>query len=134
MWQLLGNEAHLPTTHSIGAETLPEQAVAQFKQEVQAAETLQNMDFSTEYKLRTELVNDGFLLAKDVKLQVISKHITSLEMACVEGVTVRMNLTQELSLALCNMLQRSASEASWQLGLVVSVPSINVVSEAKVLH
>ena len=134
LWQLLGNNTHLPTAHSIATETLPDQALAQFKQEVKAVETLQKMDFSTQYKPRTALVNDGFLLAKEVQLHLTSQQITSLEMACVEGVTVRMNLTQELVLALCNMLQRAANEATWQLGAAASLPAINVVAGAKILH
>lgn len=134
LWPLLSSEAHLPTAHSIALDALPEQAVKQFKQELQATEALQNMDFSTEYKPRTALVNDGILLAKDVKLHIVSKQITSLEMACVEGLTVRMNLTQELILALCNMLQRSANEAAWQLSAEINMPSLSLTSEAKILH
>lgn len=134
LWSLLSNETHLPSAHSISAETMPEQAIAQFQQEVQAVEALQKMDFSTKYKPRTALVSDGFLLAKDVKLHAISEQIISLEMVCVEGVTLRINLTQELILALCNMLQRSANEASWQLGIVAGSPAMSLVNNTKVLH
>ena len=49
MWSLLTGEAHLPTATSIQAATPPEQAVEQFKQEMQAVDALQKMDFKTEY-------------------------------------------------------------------------------------
>jgi len=41
LWPLLSNEAHLPTAHSIGSQTMPKQAVEQFKQEMQTVEALQ---------------------------------------------------------------------------------------------
>ncbi len=118
IWQMLNGETHLPTATSIQAETPPQQAVAQFKQEVEATEALQKLDFATEYQTRKEVVNDVALLAINVMVINIDNKPPSLELPCLEGITVRMNLSQELILALCNMLQLSAKEAAWELGAV----------------
>jgi hypothetical protein len=115
LWQLLNGETHLPTATSIKTEISPQQAVAQFKQEAEASETLQKMDFATEYQPRAEIVNNGAMLAISVVLVHHPNRPSGLEMPCLEGITVRMNLTQELTLAMCNMLQLSAKEASWEL-------------------
>lgn len=125
VWQLLNNETHLPTATSINAETPPQQAVAQFKQEVQATEALQKLDFATEYQARKEVVNDGAMLAISVLIINYENRPSSLELPCLEGITVRMSLSQELILALCNMLQLSAKEAAWDLG-AISHPKLQV--------
>lgn len=117
LWQMLNGEAHLPTATSIQTETPPQQAVEQFKHELQATEVLQKLDFATEYQARTEVVNNGAMLAVSVIIINFENRTSSLEMPCLEGITVRMNLTQELILALCNMLQLSAKEAAWQLDM-----------------
>ena len=116
IWQLLNGETHLPTATSIQVETPPQQAVAQFKQEVEAVEKLQKMDFATAYQPRTEVVHDAAMLAISVLLINIVDKPPALEMPCLEGVNVRMNLTQELILALTNMLRLSAKEAAWDIG------------------
>jgi hypothetical protein len=117
IWQLLNGKTHIPTATSIQAETPPQQAVEQFKQEMQVAETLQKMDFATEYHPRKEVVNDGAMLAINVSLSSHEEKPSTLEIPCLEGITMRMNLTQELILALCNMLQLSAKEAAWNIGV-----------------
>ena len=116
LWQLLNGEANLPTARSIQVDTAPEKAVALFKQEIQTAEALQKMDFVTEYQPRKEVVNNGAMLAIGLVLVAHQEKIPTLELPCLEGVTVRMNLTQELILALCNMLQLSTKEAGWDIG------------------
>ena len=138
LWQLLNGETHLPTATSIQVETPPQQAVAQFKQEVEAVETLQKMDFATAYQPRKEVVHAAAMLATSVLLINITDKPPVLEMPCLEGVSVRMNLTQELTLALSSMLQLSSKEATWDIGgqlktdkQITLVPS---VSANKVLH
>lgn len=116
LWQLLTGETHLPTATSIQVETPPEKAVEQFKQEVQATEALDKMDFVTEYQPRKEVVNNGAMLAISLMLVSAEQRLPTLEIPCLEGITVRMNLTQELILALCNMLQLSTKEAGWDIG------------------
>jgi hypothetical protein len=142
LWQLLNMETHLPTATSIQAQTPPEQAVQQFKQEMQATETLQKMDFATEYQPRKEVVNNGALLAISLALVSYEQKPPTLEIPCLEGITVRMNLTQELILALCNMLQLSTKEAAWDLGATLqsksqtqaSTPIVADSETKKVLH
>ena len=140
LWQLLNGETHLPTATSIQVETPPQQAVAQFKQEAQVADTLQKLDFTTEYKPRTDIVNDGALLVISVLLISYENKPTSLELPCLEGITVRMNLSQELILALCSMLQLSSKEAAWDLGLAnklnaeMPTAALLATEAKKVLH
>ena len=68
-----------------------------FKQEIQVAETLQKMDFTSEYQPRNEEVNDGVMLATSVLLESFEEKASTLDMPCIEGMSVRMNLTQELN-------------------------------------
>jgi hypothetical protein len=138
LWQLMNGETHMPTATSIQAETPPEQAIQQFQQEMQAAETLQKMDFVTEYQPRKAVVNDGAMLAVSLVMINHEGKPPTLEVPCLEGITVRMNLTQELILALCNMLQLSTKEAAWDIGAPVQTQGQMAlavdVGEKKVLH
>lgn len=136
--QLLNGESNLPTATSIKAETPPEKAVEQFKKEIQTAEALQKMDFVTEYQPRKEVVNNGAMLAIGLVLVAYQEKIPTLEIPCLEGVTVRINLTQELILALCNMLQLSTKEAGWDIGSPIQTQEQRAlvvdVDAKKVLH
>lgn len=132
LWMLLNGETQLPTANSIKLETAPAQAVQQFKQEVQVAESLQKMDFATEYQARKVVRNEGAMLA--TVLQLTDDGVKHLDITCLEGINVRMNLTQELILAMCNMLQLSTREAAWDIGTPVNMPLLLDVGEQKVLH
>lgn len=138
LWQLLNGEVNLPTATSIQAETPPEKAVAQFKQEIQTVEALQKMDFVTEYQPRKAVVNNGAMLAIGLMLVTYQEKPPTLEIPCMEGVTVRINLTQELILALCNMLQLSTKEAAWDIGSPMQTQEQKAlavdVDAIKVLH
>ena len=123
LWTLLTGEAHLPTANSIQADSPPEQAVAQFKQEMQAADALQKMDFKTEYQPRPEVRNDGAMLAINAVLVRVDNKPPSLELPCLEGVSVRINLNPELTLAMCNMLQLATKEAGWAINAAVAAPA-----------
>lgn len=140
MWQLLNGETSLPTADSIQPEASPANAVEQFKQEAQAVENLKKMDFATKYQPRKEMLNDGALLATQLKLS--GDNIKHLDVICLEGVTVGMNLPQPLILALCNMLQLSVRESGWNMGVkLMPQPQMNTeepvdggVEKNKVLH
>ena len=138
MWTLLTGEAHLPTANSIQADSPPEQAVEQFKQEMQAADALQKMDFKTEYQPRPEVRNDGAMLAINAVLVRVDNKPPSLELPCLEGISVRINLNPELTLAMCNMLQMATKEAGWAINAAVAAPAQNTVvvqmDVKKVLH
>lgn len=114
LWQLLSGETHLPTADSIQPDAPATSAVEQFKLEAQAANALQKMDFSTKYQPRKEIRNDGALLA--ISLELSGEGIKHLDIACLEGVTVGMNLPPALVLAMCNMLQLSMRESGWNIG------------------
>ncbi len=139
IWQLLSGVAHIPSAQSIQADASPQQAVQQFQQEVQVAENLQKMDFQTPYTPRQEVMNDQPMLVTDVLLHSQDDKPQGLEMPCLEGINVRINLNQELILALCNMLQLSSKEAAWELAggrpvLVITTPAIGIEGDNKVLH
>lgn len=138
LWTLLTGEAHLPTANSIQADSPPEQAVAQFKQEMQAADALQKMDFKTEYQPRPEVRNDGAMLAINAVLVRVDDKPPSLELPCLEGVSVRINLNPELTLAMCNMLQLATKEAGWAINAAVAAPAQSPIAiqndDKKVLH
>ncbi len=126
IWQLLSTESHLPTAaiqQNVQSNVPPQQAVQQFEQEVQAMQTLQKLDFSTAYQPRKEALQTGGMLIKEV--QLVTVHATgqqALEMQSVDGFNLRLNLTRETILAICNMLQLSVKEAAWQLNIVPAQP------------
>ena len=138
LWTLLTGEAHLPTANSIQADSPPEQAVAKFKQEMQAADDLQKMDFKTEYQPRPEVRNDGAMLAINAVLVRVDDKPPSLELPCLEGVSVRINLNPELTLAMCNVLQLATKEAGWAINAAVAAPAQSPIAiqndDKKVLH
>ena len=139
IWQLLNVEAHLPSANSIQADTPPSQAVQQFQQEVLTTEALQKMDFQSPYTPRQEVVNDQPMLVTNVLLHSQDDKPQALEMPCLEGISVRINLNQELILALCNMLQLSCKEATWNITnkapiLTTGSPAMVTEGDKKVLH
>lgn len=142
IWQLLSKEAHLPSTDSAqSAKLAPQQAVQTFKQEVQAVETLQKLDFETAYQPRKEVLQPGGLLIKEVQLLTPAAtgqaQVQMLEMQSVDGVQLHLNLNTETILAICNMLQLSAKEAAWTLSVTAPEPAAMTLlnTESKqVLH
>ena len=138
IWQLLNNETSLPSATSIDSKAAPQQAVAQFNQELQAVQTLQKLDFKTQYQPRNVMRNDAALLATNVITVATENNKATLEMACLEGMTVRINLNQALILAICNMLQLACKEAGWTLGAALAqqnpAPIAIINNDIKVLH
>jgi hypothetical protein len=137
LWQLLNGETKLPSATSIAPNTAPQAAVAQFKQEVKVAENLQKMDFATEYQPRKEVRNDKIMLATTVLMIAQSVKPMSLEMPCFEGIIIRMNLTDELILAMVNMLQLTCKESGWDIGAphnAAQTPILMQENDKKILH
>jgi hypothetical protein len=130
LWAQLNQETHLPEAKSFTQEVVVE-AVAQFQQEVKAAEVLKKMDFATDYKPREKLRTDGQLLAISFKLTEDAKQ---LEVTCLEDVVVNFNLTPELILAICSMLQLATKEANWEVTTAVRAIMLDESSLSKVLH
>lgn len=113
LFNLLNGEAHLPSAQISPAQN-PSEAVAEFEQQVKSAETLQNMDFTSEYQPRTPALAQQDLLVTQVETGKEGDQM-ALDLTCSNGVNVRLNLTHELILAICNMLQLTAKEAQWPL-------------------
>ena len=130
IWLALNGEAHLPVAESFDNNEVSE-AVEQFQQEIEAAEALEKMDFATEYQPREAIRNDGVMLAVSFKFSEDAKH---LDVECLEGVAVNINLTPELILAICNMLQLAAKEAGWELKAVIPAIVMDESTVSKVLH
>lgn len=130
LWAALNAEAHLPEAkHYINQEIADD--VEQFQQEAEATEALEALDFETEYAPRESVRNDGVMLATSL---TFSEDAKNLDISCLEGVVANINLTPELLLATCNMLQLASKEAGWELGS--ESPSIMVEGDAipTVLH
>lgn len=130
LWAALNEEAHLPVAEAFKTAEVTS-AVQQFQQEVETTEALAKMDFQTEYQSREKLRNDQVMLATGFKLSDDAKH---LDIECLEGVAVNINLTPELLLAICSMLQLAAKEASWDMKMAVPAYVMDESSVSKVLH
>lgn len=133
LWQLFNKEVNLPTASSIKPDAVPASAVEQFGKEIQTTQALKSMDFETQYQPRKQKLMDDILLAKSLKLE--GSEQKQLELICVSGVSVRVNMGPPLILALCNMLQMAAKQAAWDIGAPgnVSMPAV-VTQETKTLH
>jgi hypothetical protein len=130
LWVALNTEAHVPVAETFANEDVSN-AVQQFQQEAKAIEALQKMDFATEYTPREALRSGGVLLALNFTLSDDAKH---LNIACFEALAVNFNLTPDLVLAICNMLQLAAKEAGWELTTPVPAFVMDASSASKVLH
>lgn len=130
LWTALNREAHLPVAEAFETDDITD-AVQQFQQEVEATAALEQLDFATKYTPREALRNDGILLAVAFTL---SDDVKRLEVSCLEGLTVNINLTSELVLAICNMLQLAAKDAAWELTTTIPAFVMDESSASKVLH
>jgi len=130
LWAALNQEAHLPEAKSF-ANVAVSDAISRFQQELEATEALKKLDFSTEYAPRESLRTEGYLLAVSFTLSDDAKQ---LEIVCVEDIEVNFNLTPELILAICSMLQLAAKEAAWEIANAVPAMMIDETSMPKVLH
>ncbi len=130
LWAALNAEAHLPEAKRYTNEEVADD-VEQFQQEMEASEALQQMDFETEYAPRENIRNDGVMLATSLTLSEDAKH---LDITCLEGVVANINLTHELLLATCNMLQLASKEAGWELATATPSIMIEDTTVPTVLH
>ncbi len=132
LWTALNGKTHLPAAIPFELENTPGQSVKQFKQEAKATEALGKMDFATKYTPRKVVRNKDVMLAIEMKMsEEDAKHI---DITCQKGVVVHIKLSQELVLALCNMLQITTKEAGWEMG-ASAVPATKIeANETGVLH
>jgi len=132
LWQMLNQDANVPTATSIKPESMPSDAVEQFNKEIQAAEALKKMDFSTQYQPRKEKRSQEALLVIDIKLS--GDQVKQLLVVCLKNITVNISLGQELVLGTCQMLQAAARQAAWDLGAVTTAMPVPKTDETKVVH
>lgn len=130
LWSALNGEAHLPEAKPFASEEAVE-AISQFQQELEVMEALKKLDFATEYKPREAMRREHELLAVSF---ILSDDVKQLEVTCLEDVVVNVNLTPELILAICNMLQLAAREAGWEMVTATPATVMNLSSTSKVLH
>jgi hypothetical protein len=137
IWALLNGGAKVAINQPSPSPQNPQLAVAQFHEEVKVADTMKKLDFATEYAPPKEKVNLEVMLATKVSLLENENQPKTLEIVCLEGMNIKLNLNQEITLAICNMLQLTSKEANWQLGESNATSSTMVMSEGKtkqVLH
>lgn len=132
LWQMLNQDANVPTATSIKPESMPSDAVEQFNKEIQAAEALKKMDFATQYQPRKEKRSQQALLVIDIKLS--GDQVKQLLVVCLKNITVNISLGQELVLGICQMLQAAARQATWDLCAVTTAMPVPKTDETKVVH
>lgn len=101
-------------------------------QEMAKNEISQKLDFEKDYK-RRELVNKGALfLVSDCRLHDINgQHV--LELVCTNKKSIRLNMNNNILMALINMLQVSVRNADWELYPANMLPAANAKT-ARLLH
>lgn len=137
MWGLLNGATNLPLTKSTQKTQAPLTAVEQFHQEVKVADTLSKLDFVTEYQPPKEKFNQAELLATAVNMTESESESKALEITCLDGMNIRLNLNQDITLAICKMLQLTCKEADWSMGGDQSASATLVITDSKtkqVLH
>jgi len=95
---------------------------------------LQKLDFTSEYKPRQTINQHEILLARDCHLLKTASRQTSLELVCSNGQTIKLMLTQELTLALINMLQMVSKETAWELSMGLHAPVMSAIQTSTALH
>ncbi|PKO93392.1 MAG: hypothetical protein CVU15_02265 [Betaproteobacteria bacterium HGW-Betaproteobacteria-1] len=95
---------------------------------------LQKLDFTSEYKPRQTINQHEILLARDCHLLKTASRQTSLELVCSNGQTIKLMLTQELTLALINMLQLVSKETAWELTMGLHAPVMSAIQTSTALH
>lgn len=143
LWAYLSEDNALPNQATTQAAETPQQAVEQFEEEAKTVETLNQLDFETEYNQteyqpKTRKVADvesgeekalsGALLAVEVEKQGQAPEVTMV-FTCANGFNLNLNLNAELSLAIVTMLQMATKEAQWPLDAIANIPAPSVVME-----
>ncbi len=127
LWQLLNQEAHLPPHKATVTRQLPEAALSMLKQQDEAIETLQELDFKTAYTPREAATRQGASLVTELKLIKLENATALLEMRCEDGFNLVLNLNPDSLLAICTMLQLTTKEADWPIGAPSVVASHTVI-------
>lgn len=97
-------------------------------------ESLEVMDFSTDYNADRESVSEVPILIVACTLSVSDENITRLDFKALSGEVIKMGLTIELVVAMMNMMQMATREASWDLLMLQSNVSKHLQPSEQVLH
>lgn len=130
LWQLLQDD-ELVTQVSITVQ--PSMALPATTK-TDTTGTPQKLDFTSEYKQRQTLNEGDILLAKDCHILKSAHQKSTLELLCANGQTIKLVLTQDLTIALTNMLQLVSKETAWELPLSVHTPVMNSIQTSSALH
>ncbi len=131
LWQLLQADEISPQVMTIAEPAGTAPALHGFEKTNAAA---QKLDFTSEYKPRQAVHQDDILLAKDCHILKSASQQASLELVCVNGQTIKLVLTQELTIALTNMLQLVSKETAWELPLSTHAAVMSSVQTSSALH
>jgi hypothetical protein len=129
LWQLLQMDDAVQGVAATGSVT-----GGQIMQTADKPAGLQKLDFTSEYKPRQMINQHEILLARDCHLLKTASRQTSLELVCSNGQTIKLMLTQELTLALVNMLQLVSKETAWELPVDLHAPVMSAIQTSTALH
>ena len=130
LWLLLQADELAPVVPAVSEPA----AVSRIFPAAEQAPVTRKLDFTSEYKPRTAINRDEIFLAKDCHILKSADQHSFLELVCVNGQTMKLLLTQELMLALVNMLQLVGKETAWELPLVTHVPAMSAIQTSSALH
>lgn len=130
LWQLLQDD-EITTQVNITAE--PSLAMPVMTKSEKPREP-QRLDFTSEYKQRQTVNKDDILLAKDCHILKSTNQKSTLELLCASGQAIKLVLTQDLAVALTNMLQLVSKETAWELPLSVHTPVMSSIQTSSALH
>jgi hypothetical protein len=130
LWQLLMDDEITSQDSIAGSSSLPTPVMTKQGK----TRDLQKLDFTSEYKQRQTMSQDDILLARDCHIRKSAHQKSALELLCTNGQTIRLVLTQDLAVALTNMLQLVSKETAWGLPVSVHTPIMNSIQTSSALH
>ncbi len=130
LWQLLQTDEMT----ALGATTTDSLNTALVRQTSEKSVALKKLDFTSEYKPRQSINQDTILLAKDCHILKSASQQASLELVCSNNQIIKLLLTQDLIMALTNMLQLVSKETAWELPLSVNIPVMSSIQASTALH
>ncbi|MDP2246930.1 MAG: hypothetical protein Q8J65_02275 [Nitrosomonadales bacterium] len=131
LWQLLQADEIVPHVMTL----VDPAVIAPEPHDVEKdSDDLHKLDFTSEYKSRQVILKDEILLAKDCHILKSANQQASLELVCANGQTIKLLLTQDLAIALTNMLQLVSKETAWELPLSTHTPVMSAIQTSSALH
>ena len=133
MWKMMvGTFAQAPD--------VKEQPAARVKKAImsmQHQEAVGDADFATKRQTDTQAPPgmEDALLVTAVSSKRIDEHVRRLQFRTTVGKDISINLTEEMTHALCHLIQQGADKAGWKLGLVIGDAAATGAAEpAGLLH